>query len=123
MSSQSRGDRRESQPAPRMITAAIDRFLAERLAGWPGPAALYLTTVAILLPVPGRTMMHQSTDPHFVVLADAWLHGRTDVTPPPGHSNDWAHVTMYDLKSGHTIVGRPLTTKVGRFRTTDGHDI
>jgi len=87
------------------------------------PAALYLVTIAVLFAFSGRKAMRQSSDPHFVVLADAWLHGRLDVTPPPGHFNDWARVQVYQLPDGTRIAGRALTTQPGRFRTLDGREI
>lgn len=100
-----------------------DEFLVRQGRGFRGPLALYGITVVILFLASGRRAQRQSTDPHFVVLADAWLHGRLDVTPPPGHNNDWARVTVYQLTSGERIAGRALTTEPGRFRTLDGREI
>ena len=30
----------------------------------------------------GSRLWHQSSDPHFMYQADAWLHGRAPISPP-----------------------------------------
>lgn len=67
----------------------------------------------------GDRLFKQSTDPHFVYQADAWLHGRLAITPPPTKGDDWAKVETVVLRDGRTVRGRRLQTRPV-FRTVDG---
>ncbi|MBK9030422.1 MAG: hypothetical protein IPL61_03625 [Myxococcales bacterium] len=70
----------------------------------------------------GSRLWHQSTDPHFVYQADAWLHGRTSITPPPTRGDDWAKVETVILKDGREVRGRRLHARPV-FRTTRGAEV
>ena len=75
--------------------------------------------------VAGSRLGRQSTDPHFVYQADAWLHGQLAIDPPPPKGDDWAKVETVELDDGTTARGRRLTSKKkkGVFRTTGGEEI
>jgi hypothetical protein len=64
----------------------------------------------------------QSSSPHFVYQADAWLHGRAAIDPPPQAGDDWAQVETVALDDGTTVSGRRLITRPA-FRTLDGHEL
>ncbi|HEX3475864.1 MAG TPA: hypothetical protein VHT91_12650 [Kofleriaceae bacterium] len=63
----------------------------------------------------------QSSDPHFVYQADAWLHGRAAIEPPLA-GDDWAQVETVALDDGTTASGRRLITRPA-FRTLDGSEL
>jgi hypothetical protein len=63
----------------------------------------------------------QSSDPHFVYQADAWLHGRAAIAPPLA-GDDWAQVETVALDDGTTASGRRLITRPA-FRTLDGAEL
>jgi hypothetical protein len=63
----------------------------------------------------------QSSDPHFVLQADAWLHGRAAIEPPL-KGDDWAQVETVALDDGTTASGRRLVTRPV-FRTLDGREL
>ena len=67
----------------------------------------------------GDRLWRQSTDPHFVYQADAWLHGQVAIAPQPGKGDDWAKVETVVLRDGRTVRGRRFQTRPV-FRTTDG---
>jgi len=75
--------------------------------------------------VAGARLGRQSTDPHFVYQADAWLHGQLAIDPPPPKGDDWAKVETVELDDGSSVRGRRLTSKKkkGAFRTTGGEEI
>ncbi len=64
----------------------------------------------------------QSTDPHFVYQADAWLHGRAAIVPPPTRGDDWAKVETVRLSDGRTVRGRRLLSRPV-FVTTGGERV
>jgi len=89
------------------------------------PFALYAFALAVLAAVAGTRMARQSSDPHFVFQADAWLHGKLAIDPPPQKGDDWAKVETVLLDDGSEARGRRLTSrgKKGIFRTTDGDEL
>lgn len=70
----------------------------------------------------GDRLWRQSTDPHFVYQADAWLHGRTAIAPPPARGDDWAKVETAVLRDGREVRGRRLQSRPV-FRTTRGVEL
>ncbi|HKE20331.1 MAG TPA: hypothetical protein VKB80_35900 [Kofleriaceae bacterium] len=112
-------DRQSSAPAP--ARGAPSRWLERRWA----PLVLYALALAALSAVAGRRIAHQSSDPHFVYQADAWLHGQLAIDPPPQKGDDWAVVETVLLDDGSQVRGRRLTSpgKRGVFRTTAGEDL
>lgn len=71
----------------------------------------------------GSRLFHQSSDPHFVYQADAWLHGQLAIDPPPPKGDDWCKVETVQLDDGTTARGRRLTGKKrGVFRTVSGEE-
>lgn len=90
-------------------------------------APLVLLGVGLLVfgAVAGSRLGRQSSDPHFVYQADAWLHGQLAIDPPPPKGDDWAKLETALLDDGTTARGRRLTSKKkkGLFRTTDGEEI
>ncbi|HTE52723.1 MAG TPA: hypothetical protein VK698_17845 [Kofleriaceae bacterium] len=95
------------------------------LERWWTPLALYAFALAVLCAVAATRLSHQSTDPHFVFQADAWLNGRLAIDPPPEKGDDWAVVETVLLDDGTEVRGRRLTSKKwkGQFRTTVGDDL
>jgi hypothetical protein len=99
------------------------------LAGWPerrwAPLALYAVALAILAATAGNRMARQSSDPHFAFQADAWLHGKLAIDPPPEKGDDWAKVETVLLDDGSQVRGRRLTSKgkKGLFRTVGGDEL
>ncbi|MCP4446286.1 MAG: hypothetical protein GY811_13215 [Myxococcales bacterium] len=108
---------------------------------------LFLVGFATLALVSGDRMGKQSSDPHFVLQADAWLHGNLHIEPP-WKGDDPAKVETVQIKNGREVRGRYLHTRAwlvsnpwfekgirepsaGRrslpmtrmFRTTSGEDI
>jgi hypothetical protein len=69
--------------------------------------------------VAGDRLWRQSTDPHFVYQADAWLRGKVAIDPPPRKGDDWAKVETVVLRDGRTVRGRRFQSKP-QFRTTTG---
>lgn len=65
---------------------------------------------------------HQSTDPHFVYQADAWLNGKLAIDPPPARGDDWAKVETVELDDGTQVRGRRLQSRPV-FKTTTGDEI
>lgn len=77
--------------------------------------------MAVFSAVAGSRMKRQSTDPHFVYQADAWLHGKLAIDPPPNKGDDWCKVETLELTDGRTVRGRWLQS--GWFRTTTGERV
>lgn len=72
--------------------------------------------------VAGNRLWKQSSDPHFVYQADAWLHGRTAITPAPAKGDDWAKVETVVMGDGLEVRGRRLHSRPV-FRTTRGVEL
>jgi hypothetical protein len=70
----------------------------------------------------GSRLWHQSSDPHFMYQADAWLHGRATISPPPARGDDWAKVETVTLRDGREVRGRRLKSRPV-FRTTRGDEV
>lgn len=70
----------------------------------------------------GDRLWKQSSDPHFVYQADAWLRGQLAITPPPTKGDDWAKVETVVLRDGRQVRGRRLQTRPV-FRTLDGQAV
>ncbi len=108
---------RQSSAHPRAAPSWLERRWA--------PFALYGFALAVLAGVAGTRIARQSSDPHFVYQADAWLHGMLAIDPPPQKGDDWAKVETVLLDDGSQARGRRLTSrgKKGIFRTTTGDEI
>ncbi|HEX7842198.1 MAG TPA: hypothetical protein VF469_32220 [Kofleriaceae bacterium] len=63
-----------------------------------------------------------SSSPHFVYQADAWLHGRAAIVPPPPTGDDWAELETVMLDDGTTASGRRLLTRPA-FHAIDGREL
>jgi hypothetical protein len=72
--------------------------------------------------VAGERLTRQSSDPHFVYQADAWLHGQLAIDPTPRKGDDWAKVETVLLDDGTVADGRRLQSR-RVFLTTDGEEI
>ncbi len=63
-----------------------------------------------------------SIAPHYVLQADAWLHGRATIDHPSG--DDWARVETVLLRDGREVSGRRSMTRAGgMFRALSGERI
>ncbi len=84
--------------------------------------ALMVVGLAVFGVTAGKRLAKQSTDPHFVYLADAWLHGRLAIEPPPERGDDWAKVETVEFEDGTQARGRKLKTRPN-FRVAGGGEI
>ncbi len=86
---------------------------------------LYAVLFAVGLAVFGTVMWDrvgkQSAAPHFVLQANAWLHGSLAIQPPL-RGDDWAKVETVQLDDGSQAEGRRLKTRP-MFKTLDGTEI
>lgn len=73
-------------------------------------ALLFVFGFAVYATVSGDRLQRQSPDPHFVLQADAWLHGKLSIDPP-WKGDDPAQVETILLKDGRTVRGRYLSTR------------
>jgi hypothetical protein len=84
---------------------------------------LFVVGLLVYGALAGDRLWHPSAAPHFVVQADAWLHGHAHIAPPlPG--DDWAKVETVALTTTppRTVSGRRLRTH-SIFLTTGGERI
>jgi hypothetical protein len=95
------------------------------------PLVLFLTGLAVFAAFAGPRLRIHSADNHFVYLADAFLHGQTELTRKPHHGNDWASYDTLELKGasrekhGERVEGF-FTRRGGKpdqFRTLSGREI
>lgn len=84
-------------------------------------AALFAIGLAVYGVVAWDRLGHPSPAPHFVIQADAWLHGKAAIDPPLV-GDDWAKVEAVALDDGTTAQGRRLSTRPA-FRTLDGREL
>jgi hypothetical protein len=84
-------------------------------------AALFAIGLAVYSAVAWGRITRPSAAPHFVLLADAWLHGQLAIDPPLT-GDDWAKVETVVLDDGSQALGRRLTTRPA-FRTLDGREL
>jgi hypothetical protein len=93
---------------------------------WLARHRLHLALAALGLLVFGAVawdrLFHQSSDPHYVYQADAWLHGSLAIDPPPDKGDDWAHVETVVLDDGSRVRGRRLSSRPV-FHTLGGDDV
>jgi hypothetical protein len=83
---------------------------------------LFACGLAAFAAVAGSQLVRQSSDPHFVLLADAWLNGRLDIDPARKRGDDWATIETVVLDDGTQTKGRRLTTRPG-FRIAGGAEV
>lgn len=105
--------------------AASGRVQCARVS-FPRRYAIHLALFVIGLvgygAVAGDRLWRQSSDPHFVYQADAWLHGKSTIDPPPKKGDDWARVETVTTRDGRTLRGRRLQSRPV-FRTTTGAEV
>jgi hypothetical protein len=75
------------------------------------PIGAFLVALVVYGAVAADRLRRRSTDPHFVVQADAWLHGRLDIADWPAGADDPAKVDEVRLDDGSVVRGRKLTTR------------
>jgi hypothetical protein len=93
------------------------------MARWRIPLILLGVGLLVFGATAGRALKRQSSDPHYVYQADAWLRGRLAIEdPPPSKGDDWAKVDTVLLDDGSEVRGRYLRSRP-EFRTLDGDDI
>ncbi len=71
---------------------------------------LFVLGFAVYALVSGDRLKRQSPDPHFVLQADAWLHGKLSIDPP-WKGDDPARVETVLLRDGSEVRGRYLRTR------------
>lgn len=87
------------------------------------PLLLFVVGLLVYGGLAGNRLWHPSAAPHFVVQADAWLHGHAHIELPlPG--DDWAKVETVQLTTAppRTVSGRRLRTQQ-LFLTTTGERV
>jgi hypothetical protein len=82
--------------------------------------AAFLVALAVYAAVAGPRLRAQSSDPHFVVQAHAWLQGRLDLDRWPPGADDMAAVEHVLLDDGRAVRGRRLTTRDAFHVAGDG---
>jgi len=85
------------------------------------PAALFAIGLVIYGLVAWDRLGRQSSAPHFVYQAHAWLQGDVAIQPPL-KGDDWAKVETVVLDDGTEVAGRRLKTRRA-FRTLDGAEL
>lgn len=106
-----------AQPEPSAESAPPSEPSSRRgqFFGWARRRWIYLALFVVGLIIYGGTaagrLRRQSTDPHFMYQATAWLHGKIAIDPPPARGDDWAKVETVLLKDGRTVRGRRLATR------------
>lgn len=85
---------------------------------------LFAGALAVYSGLAWDRLLGASGDPHYVYLADAWLHGSLELARKPPHRNDWASYRVLELKDGRTVSGVYRSPGHGgaarRFETLDG---
>ncbi|MBN1946240.1 MAG: hypothetical protein JW797_11225 [Bradymonadales bacterium] len=118
-----------THPSPYGEVASLDpdRSLADApgLGFWRSirtPLALFFIGLVVFCLFTFDRLGRQSTDPHFIYLADAFLHGQLELTrhPPPGHDNDWARYIETELPGGEVVRGVWYDREAGKFLTLSG---
>jgi hypothetical protein len=84
-------------------------------------AVLFAIGLVVYSAVAWDRIARPSPAPHFVLQADAWLHGHLAIDPPLV-GDDWAKVETVVLDDGTQAQGRRLTTRPA-FRTLDGDEL
>jgi hypothetical protein len=84
-------------------------------------AALFAIGLAVYGLVAFDRVWHQSSAPHFVYQADAWLHGHASIDGPLV-GDDWAKVERVRLDDGTEVEGRRLQTRPV-FRALGGTEL
>lgn len=84
-------------------------------------AALFVIGLAVYSTIAWDRIWRPSPAPHFVIQADAWLHGRAEIAPPLV-GDDWAKIETVALDDGSQVRGRRLVTRPV-FRTLDGREL
>lgn len=92
------------------------------LARYRTHALLFLIGLVVYGALAHDRLGKQSSDPHFVYQADAWLHGHLAIVPPPPKGDDWAKVETVQLDDGRTVRGRRLFSRP-LFVTTRGEHV
>ena len=82
-------------------------------------AALFAIGLVVYGLVAGDRIFRPSAAPHYVLQADAWLHGHASIDPPL-LGDDWAKVETVAVDDSREVSPRKLMTPM--FRTTDGDD-
>jgi hypothetical protein len=82
--------------------------------------ALFVIGLVVYGAVAGDRLGHRSTNPHFVLQADAWLRGRVTIDKPVG--DDWARVENVVLDDGSRVQGRRIGSRKS-FRVVGGGEI
>jgi hypothetical protein len=97
-------------------------------ARWRAPLLLFALGLVVFGATAGNRLRRQSSDPHFVYQATAWLDGELVIDPPPERpdgsivGDDWAKVETVELDDGSVVRGRRLNTR-RTFAVAGGDEI
>src|SRR5262249_8115194 len=75
------------------------------------PIGAFLVALVVYGAVAADRLRRRSSDPHFSVQADAWLHGRLDIPEWPAGADDPAKIDEVRLDDGRIVRGRKMTTR------------
>ncbi len=84
-------------------------------------AIAYAVALVALAIVAGDRLRRQSSDPHFVYQAEAWLHGEVAIRAPL-KGDDWAKLETVTLDDGRQVRGRRLMSRPA-FRIAGGGEV
>ncbi|HEY4055869.1 MAG TPA: hypothetical protein VGM39_04645 [Kofleriaceae bacterium] len=84
-------------------------------------AALFAIGLVLYGLVAWNRVGHQSSAPHFVYQADAWLHGQLSIDGPL-KGDDWAKVETVTLTDGREVQGRRLHSRAF-MKTLTGEEV
>jgi hypothetical protein len=84
-------------------------------------AALFAIGLAVYSLLAWDRIWRPSPAPHYVLQADAWLHGQAAIDPPLV-GDDWARVETVVLDDGSSVRGRRLVSRPV-FHTLDGREL
>ncbi len=91
---------------------------------WIRAHAIHLALFAVGLvgygALAGDRLGKQSSSPHFVLQAQAWLDGKIAIDHPRG--DDWAVISTFQLDDGTYVRGRELSTR-DTFKIVGGDEI
>jgi hypothetical protein len=79
---------------------------------------VYAAALVAFCAASGRRIARPSPAPHYVYLADGFLHGRLSLSGNPPNDNDWARVETLRLKDGRTVRGQFSAGSSTTFVTT-----
>ncbi|MFH0901524.1 MAG: hypothetical protein V2A73_12930 [Pseudomonadota bacterium] len=86
------------------------------------PLLAFAIAAVIYGSVAGPRLLRRSSDPHFLLQAQAWLSGRLEIASWPAGADDPAKLEEVELKSGEIVRGRRISAR-SAFRVLGGREV